>query len=239
MMKQENVMPAIVFGAILTMIVIKAVEPNFRLGELISALATLIAAFVGANAAFSMKIRKEKDDTIKKQRVSVNQTLHLIGVMWNNLRGYKKTAIDVALQTPAPWLVMKFWTPNVKIKLPNEDLLFLLDTKYANLYLELLHFEQCYNITFNTIDLLYKTTMEELQPKIEQLGYQSSSPINIALLEQQLGPVLVNKLKAMTTSVITEVPNDMQKLKALYDKFRTAMLEHFEGLSLPNLEFYD
>jgi len=114
----------------------------------------------------------------------------------------------------------KFRVPSssLSVKLPHEDLLFLLETKYANLYAELLHIQKTYYVTFEWIELLYKTTLEELQPKMEELGYVRSSNIDVAKLEVQLGPILVSKLKGLTKDVLTEVPDTMRKLQELYYK---------------------
>lgn len=239
MEEKDYTAPAILLGVIIFVVIIKSIDTNIKFTDSMSAIATLIAAFVGAKAAFSMQDKSKKEEISKKVRAAVNQTLFLLADMWKNLNGYNKQALAYALNTPAPWLSMKYKISYVDIKLPHQDLLFLLETKYANLYLELLHTEQMYNITCDTLKLLYEVHSGELQPKLEQLGYSFHGIIDVNILENQLGPVLVTKLKDMTNDAIIEVPKQMAALIETFNKFRGAMTEHFAGCTVINLEFYE
>jgi hypothetical protein len=229
--------PAIVFAFIVTMIIVKTLDASFPLKDLVAAMATLIAAFVGAQAAFSMQKNKAKEDEIQKQCATVNQTIYLLGLMWSNFKGYTTQSITPSLSSPAPWLAMKHRIVGSEVKLPHEGLLFLLNSqKNANFYLELLHLERCYNTTCDIINVLHQTHTEELQPKLESLGYSRLGMINTTIIEPQLGPVLAAKLQTLTNDAFTDVPKIMDSIRALNSKFRTAMAEDFQSNLIPNLE---
>ena len=235
--EKDYTAPAIVFAIIIIMIILKAADTSFSLKDVIAAMATLIAAFVGAQSAFSMQKNKAKKDELQRQCATVNQTIYLLGVMWSNLKAYTTQSITPTLNSPAPWLAIKHNIIGSDVKLPHEGLLFLLNShKNANFYLELLHLERCYIITCEIINILHKVHTDELQPKLESLGYSRLSKINTLTIETQLGPVLVAKLQTLTNDAFTDVPKIMDSIKKLNSNFRAAMAEDFNNNLIRNLE---
>lgn len=235
--EKDYTAPAIVSAFILVIIIVKAINIDFPTKDLVASVATLVAAFIGAQAAFSMQKNKAKQDDIRKQCATVNHTIYLLGVMYSNFKGYTTQAITPALAIPLPWLAIKHKISSPEVKLPHEGLLFLLNTPdTANFYLELLHIERCYNITCDIINILHQAHTEELQPKLEALGYGRLSVIEKKLVESQLGPALVAKLKTLTDDAFTDVPKIMESTKDLNARFRAAMTEHFKTNLIRHLE---
>ena len=240
-MDNENyAAPAIVASFIVIMVLARTVDPTIPVGDIMTAISTLVAAFVGAWAAFSMQDKKKKREGAESNRSAANQAIYLVMMMWNNLRQYRNEVIVPAVKTGVPWLSMK-GTVSVQyeVKLPHEGLLFMLDSGHAQLYAELLLEEQRYNLAIVTINRLSQIITEQLQPKMDALGYMPGQAFDPAVVAQQLGPAIAVGVQSLTHDTIILVEENVKSLRKIYEQFRPAMVEHFKGQTVIQVEFQE
>ena len=205
----------------------------------ITAVSTLLAAFLGAWFAFQLNERREQRKLRNARKSAVNRGLYAISRMWNNVRMYQKEVIGPAQKSPAPWLSMQATvTANYgEVYFPIEELAFMLDDENADLYARLLLEEQRYQLAIAMITEISKITGDELYPKMEALGYRRGQKVNGREVAERLGPALTQKLSDLTSSIITHVDEDIKSLTSIFGEFRVAMTTYFEGEKLVDVEF--
>lgn len=233
--------------AIIFFIIIAAsVVPSFKFNDALTAVATLMAAFVGAKAAFNMQDEKKKNEEIESQCSAVNHTLFLIMTMWNTLNQYRNEVMTPALSTGnPPWLSLKgLLASHYNVNLPNDKMLFLLnsyiDNKYTNhpeLYSKLLMEEQRYNLAIGMINELHKMISNRLAPKLESHNYVQGQLVDINILYTQLGPVLFHDVDSLTKGTFEVVDENLESLKTIFKEFREEMLNRFAGIKFIDVRF--
>lgn len=201
--------------------------------------ATLLAAFVGAWLAFELQNRKQEREEKKNQISAVNRALYMIYDMWNVLIQYQDEVINQIRGMPDDWLNMSASLEGQfhEVHFSAKDLVFLLETKYADLYARILLEEQRYTIAMGLIKTRSRMIYNQLHPRMENLGFKVGEALDLEEVEKGLGPDITNKLRQMTEGIIKNVDEDVASLKALYDDFRNSMMDFFETDKLLKIEF--
>src|SRR5450759_428563 len=115
----------------------------------INALSTLIAAFLGALAAFLLQDWRNRRAEQDRNRSAVNRAIFDLSQLWNSLEQYRKEIIEPVRKSQAPWLNMQ---ANVSTQFQNisfniDGLFFLVDAKQAEFLQRLFLEESRYRIT--------------------------------------------------------------------------------------------
>lgn len=243
---QAYTAPAIVMGIIFIIIIAASVVPNYKINDAITAVATLIAAFVGAKAAFHMQDEKKKNEEIESQCSAINHVLYQLFDMWNTLALYKRDVIVPATsQKSIPWLSMTgVFSSNYEIEL-SEKIQFLLnsyaDNRYynhPNLYSKIKIEEKSYNLSIRMINYLHTVIATKLAPELEKHNYHAGIQIiDVNVLYNQLGPVLFHEVDTMTNNVFKIVDENIESIKKIFCEFRSEMTLRFPGIKFIDVPF--
>lgn len=207
--------------------------------ELLTSIVTLMAVYAGASYAFKLQNDKTEREEEKKQVASSNRAIYTIFEMWNVQKQYQKEIIDPCKMEYGIWISLM---PTISglhelIKFNTENLEFLLHSGKPEVYSNLLLEEKRYRIAISTIEERSKLVLNDLFPKMESLGYKKDEPIDVTILEPQLGPDLTTKLKDLTTSIITIIDENILSLESIYDDLQKYVKEILPNKKLITVEF--
>ena len=115
--------------------------------------ATLVAAFMGAAAAFYIECWQRKRETVKRNIAAANLALATLLNIWNILRQYQREIIDPIRDKDGAWPNMNAHKPPAFGLASFEigELSFLLQSKQANVFQELLLEEHRFKIAMQLI----------------------------------------------------------------------------------------
>lgn len=195
----------------------------------IQALSTLVAAFLGAYAAFELQDRKNEREIERRNRSAINRAIFDLSQLWNATVQYQREIIEPIRSTPAPWLNLRATISHqfVSVAFNTESLLFLVDTAHANLLPRLLTEEQRFRVVLGLIEERSRLVLERLQPTMEKLGYKPFQDVNVRVLEDELGPDLTHKLKSLSNAIVQFVDENVQSISKLNDELTSTMQTFF------------
>lgn len=206
---------------------------------LINALTILIAAFLGALAAFLLQDSKNKRQEENNKRIAVNRAIFDLSMLWNALEQFRKEIIEPVRNTNAPWLDMQanISTQFQFISFNIDELFFLADTDDAQ-FLQRLYLEEMrYRIAIDLIKERSNIVLNRLQPKMEVLGHTEDGTIKLEELEKQLGPEIIFKLKSLTEAIIKFVDEDLTSMEKLNTEFTSAMEKLFKDKKILTVQY--
>jgi hypothetical protein len=218
--EKEYTAPAIVFAVILIMIVIKAIDSSFRYNDYFPALVTLIAAFVGARAAFSLQVSKQKDDEQTRRTTSLREAQFALSSRINNLLIIHKQYLESQQKNPNRWIEL---SPILNVTnapaIPTAELSFLLDAIDPNLLGELVVARDKYD-TVRGIISVRNRAHEEYQRVFEQGN--NSERLHVQLTK-------------MTNALYDLLPDATFFLHSTLKKIEDIAVQHFKGTNLLRL----
>lgn len=191
------------------------------------ALTTLVAAFGGAWAAFSLHEAKEKEKREIMHRDAGNQALHTIFRMWNMLFDYKQKSVDPHRTSQAAWLNLDASPLNnaEKIAFDGGSLNFLLSSKYASIYSELFLEESHFHHLVALINTRSSLLMKVVWPMMGAGGLQKSQRTTEEEMLRLIGPDNTEILKSVTPEIINQTYQDINSLADMFLKLREALME--------------
>ena len=201
-------------------------QDDIKLIELIlNSVATLVAAFAGAWAAFKFESNQRKKETEDRQQAAANRALYTIFNLWNVLYQFQKESIDPIREQEDTWLNMDATLPSSYglTAFQADELSFLLQTKFANTYSELLLEEQRFWIAIKQIEMRSSIVLNEVFPKMSAASVPIGAKLTEAAIEKIIGIDVLHKLKKITTGIIENVDEDVLSLIETHDKLRAAM----------------
>ena len=201
---------------------------NF-LTSYIPALATLVAAYYGANYAFQFQNDKEKDDLKRRNIVSVNSSIFTLTRMANKLFIFQRDIINPVRNSPVFFLDMPPTMDMEKelIKLEIDSLYFLLETDDRNLLGEIMIEEERYRSAIEAINMRSRTHIQEVQPLLESAGVLPSGSYTLKQFEEILGIRLFTTIKQSSAQVITHVDRTLISLKEVADKLNASIKRQY------------
>lgn len=241
MKDRDYTAPGIVMGVIFYITILCSSAPTLKLIDIIAPIATLLAALVGAEAAFRLQREKTEKAELIRRKSAANQTIHLISNMYSNLRQYRREVIEPAETLPVPWLGLKgLLAYHYQVNLPREGLLFMFEGEGdgAQIYAELVMEEQRYNLAIGMIKQLHETIKSKLQPELELLGYYPGN-VNLQQLLTQLPPGLQIDLSSLTHETFKIVRENIESIQEVYGKFQESVKSQFPNIKVARLIFDD
>ena len=232
---------AIVTGIIAYITIMWSASQTIKLIDIISPIATLLAALVGAEAAFRLQKSKINRDELIRRKSAANQAIHLITAMYSNMRQYRNEVIEPAESSPVPWLHLQgLLAYHYEVNLPREGLLFLFEGEgdCAQVYAELMIEDQRYNLAIGMIKQLHNTICEKLKPELERLGVYPGN-VDLAQLLSNLPQGLQIDLNSLTFATFKTVRENIESAKEIYEKFSTIINTHFPEIKIPKVIFQD
>ncbi len=199
----------------------------------------LVVGIIAAWLASRRNDNRRKEQKKAEHITAVNEAIQTISSVWNSLSLYRKETIDPALSSKDPWLDMQAQVDSQfeTINFPEEKLMFLLRTEYADLFAEYLAEERRYLALMGLIRERSKLVLETLRPKMEKLGYKPGKSFDINKVEQDLGQSLTTKLKELTDGIAKHTNESIESLENFYHRFRKDMTEHLDGEKILEVEF--
>ncbi|AAR35842.1 hypothetical protein KVP06_12410 [Geobacter sulfurreducens] len=241
MKDRDYTAPGIVMGVIFYITILSSAAPTLKMIDIVAPIATLLAALVGAEAAFRLQREKTEKTEMTRRKSAANQTVHLISNIYSNLRQYRREIIEPTETLPVPWLGLRgLLAYHYEVNLPREGLLFMFEGEGdgAQIYAELIMEEQRYNLAIGMIKQLHETIKNKLQPELERLGYYPGN-VDIQQLLSQLPPSLIIDLNSLTHETYKIVRENIESIQEVYEKFQQSMKSQFPNIKVARLIFDD
>ena len=198
---------------------------------IITAIATLAAAYFGALFAFKFQERNE-DRKIKASNIAAgNRAMFLLLRQFNELSVVKKQIIDPHREHPAKFVVMRPSLPlnyeNLRVEV--NSLSFLLETKHRQILMDLLIEENRFHTALQTVNERSKLHLQEVQPILEKAGIVEGGDYSLQQLEEALGNRLFIQISRATDEMLDHVDSGIKSLLEMGDKLYEALRDLYPG----------
>ncbi len=201
----------------------KWLEP--LLSTLLSALATVVAAFLGAWYAFNLM---DKDHQRKKRATAVasaNRAIFTLMRQWNELNLIQRQLIDPIRSHPAKFVTLLPTLPldYEHLKFDIDSLSFLLDTEYRQCLMDLLIAEEKFQTAVRVLNERSRLHFQTVQPLLERAGIIEGGDYTKQQIEVALGERRKVELSRLTDDVIEHVDHAIISLKETSDYLHTVL----------------
>ncbi len=198
---------------------------------IITALATLAAAYFGALFAFKFQDRNEDRKARTNNIAAGNRAMFLLLRQFNELSVIQKQIIDPARTHPAKFVVMRPSPPlnynNLRVEV--NSLSFLLETKHRQILMDLLIDEGRFHAAVQSLNERSKVHLQEAQPSLEKSGIVEGSDYSQTQIEKALGNRLFVQLNRATDEMIDHVDSSIKSLLQMGDKLYEALRDLYPG----------
>lgn len=201
---------------------------------LITSLATLGAAFIGAWFAYKLQDNSKRREEVENQ---VNKANDLLFALYQKLNALKLFQLD----SVAPWRdnsgKMIGMQPMLNYKLPEvslkpENLSFLLKTKHKQLLFDAHIEEQRFDVAEQVIQHRSNMHYQYIQPALYAAGIMESVEYTDVQFKAALGELLYTQLERATEQVVYHVDRTVESSDQLRGKLINALKETY-----PDKEF--
>ena len=187
----------------------------------VSALATLVAAFAGAWFAFYLQEKKEYVKEEKERKSNLNLVLVTLVRQYQSLENIK-LEIDSLKEDALRYIKLPAITTNQysDIKIKVEILTFMLDSE-PNLIMEIMLEQERFEMALKAVQLRSERHAKEFQPAYAKLFEKdNSTQIQVIQLPAMLGVYLHNALKNETDHMYKQVYEASKSTLAVLEKVR-------------------
>jgi hypothetical protein len=207
--------------------------------DILAAVTTLVATFLGAWAAFALENLRRKREENEKNVGSANRAIHTIFSMWNVLEQFRKESLESWRGRHDAWLNLAAHPapPIGDFKFRADDLQFLLQTSRADIFATLLLEEQRFHLAMDLIRARSNLILERVFPAMASAGFGVGQAVDQAKVEQAIGIDTTHKLKQLTAAIYTNVDEDLISLRSACDKLSQTMKKDFPKQKLIGVEF--
>jgi len=209
--------------------------------DLVAALVTLIATFVGAWAAFRFESRRRKVEEDDKRIGAANRALYVVYHYWNLLEQFRKEVLEPYRGRKDAWLNLAAHpaAPAPTDRFQPNDLQFLLQVEHADTYVTLMLEEQRVMLALNLIAARSDLVLNEVFPRMASADKGVGQPVAFDEIECVLGVDVTHKLKELTASIFRNVDEDLASLKTAHDKMRSTMKSLYPDRKFLQVVFED
>jgi hypothetical protein len=195
--------------------------------DLLAALASLVASFAGAWAAFGLESVRRKREDDDKRIGAANRAIYNVYHYWNILEQFRKQVLEPHRGKPDAWLNLAAHPaiPAVTDRFQAADLQFLLQVGKPDAYVTLMLEEQRFLLAMSLINEHSQLVLGEVFPKMAKAGFNVGQAVPQQQVEAALGIDVTHKLKEISASIYKNVDEDLTSLKAAHDKLRSTMKE--------------
>ncbi|MBK6006347.1 hypothetical protein JJB11_09615 [Ramlibacter ginsenosidimutans] len=193
--------------------------------DVLAALASLVASFAGAWAAFKFQTFQKKDDEDQKAVGAGNRAIYTVFALWNVLEQYRKEVMEPYRGKPDAWLNLAAHpAPPAKVdRFQSSDLQFLLERGQASVFASLMLEEQRFNLAVDLIRSRSELVLNAVFPKMATAGFKVGQDQSLNDVEAALGEDVCHQLKQITAAIYQIVGEDLVSLRALYTELRTGL----------------
>jgi len=202
-----------------------------NLGNLISPLTTLLAAFLGAWFAFLLQSRREKRNEKNANVAALNKVQINLVQQLNALTIFNKDFIQPYKEHPARWIAIPA-APHrdySKLQIDGGSLSFLIENNLSVLISKILVVEEKFKEVINIINLRSNVHIGRLQPRLEEIGFKEGEPFEASpeAVEKMLGVRLVSELTRLTEGLISLTEDAIQSHEDTIQEIKNAGSEIF------------
>jgi len=208
---------------------------------LLPALATLVAAFVGAWAAYKLEDNKKKREYKEKCLEKANNILFSLYERAKSLRVFQKQSIVPHRNDPFIMISMmpmlNFSDPDSKFDV--DTLLFLLSTKHSQLMLDLHTEKESFREAFKLIRFRSNLHLKHVQPAMEAGGIQLDVEYTRQQMIDVIGERIFEYLEKSTNEVVKMVDETIVSSEIIKTRLVDALKELFPEQKVLDFGFKD
>jgi|SRR3990170_7654293 len=206
------------------------VGENF-MDSIITALATLAAAYFGALFAFKFQERKEERKILTNNIAAGNRAMFLLFRQFNELSVIQKQIIEPARTHPAKFVVMRPALPlnYESLRFEVNNLSFLLETKHRQVLMDLLIEEGRFHAAVQALNKRSKVHLHDVQPVLEKAGIVEGGDYSLSQLRDAMGNRLFTQLNRATDQMINHIDDSIKSLLQMGDKLYEVLKELYPG----------
>ena len=209
---------------------------NPSLKEVLGWAGTVGATFVGAALAFAFNAIRSANDREEKECVAGNLALITLVEFLDRLLQYEHTYIQPVRGKRDAWLALRAGKLiNIEFKIDKNSLAFLL-TEYPNVWREIVLEETRFSVLEDAVNERNKRVNEDVWPKMEAKAIAHGAPIEVARVEEILGPATTQDLKNLTQYIMETCGKDIETISACIANLRSALMQMYprrEFVKLP------
>lgn len=173
---------------------------------LVAALATLTAAFLGANYAFRLQREHAEREEEKRQVEAGNKAIFELVRTLNQFLTIRKQFIDPHRSSPARNMYIMPMTGSVRpLEIAFDELAFLFPAANPNLLSRIAMFQQEVASTLDVINQRSRIHVDIVQPKVEELERIRGAVLKVEDLEAALGTRVAQQVTQLTDYMIEGV----------------------------------
>lgn len=202
-------------------------------------ISSLVATFLGAGLAYSLAIRRERNNERNEQFAAYNRSLAVLLDMYNSLETYRQDVVAQWQGKSLGWLnapvsLTRGWGT---FRIKHDDLVVLLETKRANLFPQLLLVDSNFDALANLIQQRDDLLIKEAHPKLSSLLRKESTEQHI---KGVLGIDTAHQLEARWKGICDRIADQIQDTKtAIQDVGDAAAFTHPGRLTVSAVLFKD
>ena len=204
--------------------------------DVFSALATMLATFVGAWLAFKWQKHLEDANEERENIAAGNRALITIWQQLSSLRIIQLDCIAPVRSHPGRHIAMKPLLPveEPPRRHPVKDLDFLITKGHKKILFDLLLEEERYSTATEAIRARSAMHQNIVQPKLEAAGIREGQGYGKENFEKALGDKDYKTLERLTDAAIAHVDRTVESLGALKSSLRAALTSIY-----PKADFVD
>jgi hypothetical protein len=212
---------------------------EFRYGDpavkdVLSWAGTIGSTFVGAALAFTFNAIKSHNERDERECVAGNLALITLVEFLDRLLQYQSNYIQPARGKRDAWVAMRPGKLiNIEFKIDKNSLAFLL-TKHPNVWREIVLEETRFSVLEDAISDRNNLINEIVWPKMEAKGIAQGASIELARIEEILGPAATQNLKNSTQYIMETCMKDIETISKCIEHLRTALMQMY-----PRREFLE
>ena len=197
--------------------------PEYK--DIVAILATLVASFAGAWAAFLLESQRRQREERDRNVGAGSRAIYTIFNIWNTLEQFRKEVLEPYRGKSDAWLNMAAH-PAISVgdhRFEAGQLQFLLQSTHAQIYAALFLEEQRYKLALALIEERSQLVLKEAFPRMARAGFAVGSSASAEEVERTLGVDLVHKLKSITAALYMNIDENLLSLREKHDELRAAM----------------
>nr|BAF45167.1 hypothetical protein [uncultured bacterium] len=206
---------------------------------LLTALATLAAAFFGAGAAYKIEDNKNKREHTNKCIESANNIIFALYERIKKLKSIQTEFINPHRNSPTGIIsippLLDFNLPESKFNA--ESLLFLLETNHSQLILDLHTEKQCFETAFMLIKFRSELLFNKVQPSLQAGGIQEGGTYERQQIIDTIGELTFAQLVIATDGIIKNIDETIESSELVKTKLIKALKELHPNNKILNFEF--
>ena len=236
----EKVITSIIFSFFIGVVLgVFFSNPVFNINIFLPAFATLIAAFIGAWAAYKLEDNKKKREYKELCIENGNRILFALYERIKALRLVQAQSINPLRDYPFNMISMKpllnFSYPESEFNI--ENLMFILGTKHKQLILDLQTERECFKVAFNLVKFRSELHFHHVQPAMESGGIQEGKEYTRQELIDVLGERIFAQLEQATNDLIENIDKTIDSGEMIKSQLVNSLKELFPNETILNYKF--